>query len=61
MKKIDKAVEIVRGWSDEELSEFIVKNLCPDVDGFNLNRCVGYECDISNGDCKDGWNEEVEE
>ena len=24
MKKIDRAVEIVRGWSDEELKDFLV-------------------------------------
>ena len=24
MKKIDRAVEIIRGWSDEELKDFLV-------------------------------------
>ena len=61
MKKIDKAVEIVRGWSDEELKEIIFKSY--------LNPCRFYEisnCTASNEECmrktpEDCWNEEVEE
>lgn len=61
MKKIDKAVEIIRGWSDEELRAFIIKSY--------LNPCVFSEmrnCRASNEECmrktpEDCWNEEVEE
>lgn len=58
MKKIDKAVEIIRGWSDEELKAFIICPGCPN--DFNIEdckKCHGY----ASGDCERGWNEEVEE
>jgi hypothetical protein len=56
MKKIDKAVEIVRGWSDEELKEFIIAHpYCPQQYGINKCHGCGEVC------CSYGWNEEVEE
>lgn len=58
MKKIDKAVEIVRWWSDEELKDFLTDGLCPAY--FKMKNC-----EVCNGDdggsCETGWNEEVEE
>ena len=57
MKKIDKAVEIVRGWSDEELKDFLVYRICPCY--FKIKDCE--VCDGYNaGSCVTGWNEEVE-
>ena len=61
MKKIDRAVEIIRGWSDEELKKIIIKSY--------LNPCVFPEmknCKASVFECLgntplDCWNEEVEE
>ncbi len=61
MKKIDRAVEIVRGWSDEELKKIIIKS--------HFNPCVFPEmknCKASNEECmrktsEDCWNEELEE
>ena len=58
MRKIDKAVEIVRGWSDEELKDFLTYRICPDY--FKMKVCE--VCDGYNaGSCVTGWNEEVEE
>ena len=57
MKKIDKAVEIIRGWSDEELKDFLVYRICPDY--FKMKVCE--VCDGYNaGSCVTGWDEEVE-
>ena len=57
MKKIDRAVEIIRGWSDEELKEFLVYRICPGY--FKLKDCK--VCDGYNaGSCVTGWNEEAE-
>lgn len=60
MKKIDRAVEIVRGWSDEELRQYILASgWCPskynDLPD-NIDTCVSGQ-----KDCEDCWNEEVEE
>ena len=56
MRKIDKAVEIIRGWSDEELKAFIRKSeWCPCYYGLNGDT---WSC---NRNCEDCWNEEVEE
>lgn len=53
MKKIDKAVEIIRGWSDEELKYFLTYRICPDY--FKLKVCE--VCDGYNaGSCVTGWN-----
>ena len=54
MKKIDKAVEIIRGWSDEKLKALIIARFCPVSLGFDeqCKHCPG---------CENGWNEEVEE
>ena len=58
MKKIDRAVEMIRGWSDEELKEFLVYRICPCY--FRIKDCE--VCDGYNaGSCVIGWNEEVEE
>ena len=62
MRKIDKAVEIVRGWSDEELKEYILESgWCPSK--YNnlpdyIDACALRDIDK---DCEDCWNEEVEE
>ena len=61
MKKIDRAVEIIRGWSDEELKGLIIKS--------NLKPCMFAEmknCKASVFECVGNtplgcWNEEVEE
>lgn len=58
MKKIDKAVEIVRGWSDEELKDFLAYRLCPY--SFKMKDCEVCE-GPAVGSCEDCWNEEVEE
>lgn len=58
MKKIDKAVEVIRGWSDEELKDFLTHRICPAC--FKMKDCEvcdGYDA----GRCETGWNEEVEE
>ena len=63
MKKIDRAVEHIRGWSDEELKEYILEsgwcsskyNGLPDY-GY-IEGCVLRDIDK---DCEDCWNEEVE-
>lgn len=58
MKKIDKAVEIIRGWSDEELKDFLTYRICPC--GFKMKDCEG--CDVYNAvSCETCWNEEVKE
>ena len=59
MKKIDKAVEIVRGWSDEDIKKFIFDyDLCPYA--FGLEECV--RCgENAPRCCEEGWNEEEEE
>ena len=57
MKKIDKAVEIVRGWSDEELKDFLIDRLCPCC--FKVKDCEDCE-GHDGGSCEIGWNEEVE-
>ena len=54
MKKIDRAVEIIRGWSDEDLKDLILVGLCPSQLG------VGKKC-MDDKSCRDCWNEEVEE
>lgn len=60
MKKIDKAVEIVRGWSDEEIKAFIVLLACPeDFDMKDCEKCKEYKSDRYRG-CNEGWNEEIE-
>ena len=54
MKKIDRAVEIIRGWSDEELKAFLVYRICPGY--FKLKDCK--VCDGYNaGSYVTGWNE----
>ena len=57
MTKLEKAVEVVRGWSDEELKEFIMScEWCPSkygLKGSSLSKC--------NKTCHVCWNEEVEE
>ena len=61
MKKIDKAVEIIRGWSDEELKDFFIRNHCPYHLGIKkCEKCEGFEYDRYRC-CTEGWNEEVEE
>lgn len=54
MTKLDKAVEIVRGWSDEYLRDYISLTFCPK--DFEL----GSQCKCCP-ECDEGWNEEVEE
>ena len=54
MKKLDRAVEIIRGWSDEDLKDLILVGLCP----YQLGLGEKYMEDKS---CRDCWNEEVEE
>ena len=62
MKKIDKAVEIVRGlsivrgWSDEDIKKFIFDHgICPRA--FGLEACVRCEENAPRC-CEEGWNEE---
>lgn len=58
MKKIDRAVEIIRELSDEELKDFLTYRLCPSC--FKIKNCeVCNKEDV--GSCEIGWNEEVEE
>ena len=59
MKKIDRAVEIVRGWSDEELEYFLADRLCPAY--FKMKDCEVCNEEYNAGSCVTGWNEEVEE
>jgi hypothetical protein len=59
MRKIDKALEIarvLRGWTDDELEEGIVRVFCPTV--FGISKCEGCGEGYL---CQEGWNEEVEE
>jgi len=72
MKKIDRAVEIIRGWSGEELKALIdratdkplkafAQCFCPSVFGLGKKEL----CDDADADCKscdvlEHWNEEVE-
>ena len=65
MKKIDKAVEIVRGWSivrgwrDEDIKKFIFDHdICPCA--FGLEECVRCEENAPRY-CEEGWNEEEAE
>ena len=57
MKKIDRAVGIIRGWSDEELKAFLVYRICPDY--FKMKACKVCE-GYGAGSCVTGWNEESE-
>ena len=59
MKKIDKAVEIIRGWIDEDIKKFIPNyDLCPYA--FGLEECV--RCGKTAPPCcEEGWNEEESE
>ena len=59
MKKLDKAVEIIRNMSDEELRKFIIEYHCPHHHIFGMEECQG--CYDTAKDCKRGWNEEVSE
>ena len=54
MKKINRAVEIIRGWSEEGLKDLIIVGLCPSQVG------VGKKC-MEDKSCRDCWNEEIEE
>ena len=54
MKKIDRAVEIIRGWSDEDLKDLILVGLCP----YQLG--LGEKC-MDDEKCRNCWNEETEE
>lgn len=65
MKKIDKAVEIVRGWSDEKLAthQEIMELLClkcPSCFGMR-DYFSGSGARCSADACEDCWNGEVEE
>jgi hypothetical protein len=60
MKKIDRAVEIIRGWSDEELKRFIMSSSCCPNKYDRKNLFNKFPCD-GVLDCEDCWNEEVEE
>ena len=58
MKKIDRAVEIIRGWSDEELKDFLVYRICPAY--FKMKNCEVCNEEHDAGSCGTGWNEELE-
>ena len=60
MKKIDKAVEIVRAMSDEALKEYI-KHRCPRIVDSSLEGDDPDACISLDKSCEDCWNEEVEE
>ena len=51
MRKIDRAVEIIRGWSDEDLKDLILVGLCP----YQLG--LGEKC-MNDEKCRNCWNEE---
>jgi len=55
MTKLDKAIEIIRGWSDEELKEYIVLKLCPH--DFTIKDYL--YCGLKKTHCKSCWNEEA--
>ena len=56
MKKLDRAVEIIRGWPNEDLKDLILVGLCP----YQLG--LGEKCmDMDGETCRNCWNEEVEE
>lgn len=60
MKKIDKAVEIIRGGSDEDLKTFLViAQVCPLYFGISMAQINLTRCDQAL--CHTCWNEEVEE
>ena len=56
MKKIDKAILIIRNMTDNELRKF-ARSRCPHLVGLEPHpKCCGYFV----ADCEDCWNEEVE-
>ena len=54
MKRIKLAIETIRGWSDKDLKDFIITELCPS------QLKIDTEC-IDNKGCRDCWNEEEAE
>lgn len=58
MKKIDKALEIVRAMSNEELKEYI-KHRCPRIVDSTLLGDDPDTCLSPGKSCEDCWNEEV--
>ena len=65
MKKIDRAVEIMRNMNSDELKK-VVDNACNDALMLFISSCCPQDFGLQNRDCltpdtcEDCWNEEAE-